>query len=300
MRKSKEERLIEHGDEVLKELYKVYLEGIGIDEYYKLLKEYKKLYRRYEKIIKLSDNMGSEVMGQNESLNDNLQYTIKTARNKLLENVKEHRKTKEAYTTYKERIVLYDEALKESYAQNAKLERRLNSYIKHFGEINHTFNLSLSSSSQSKLDLNQQEYKECDISKVVSLELAKNKENFVLAKVKLDNFSEMREVIESNSSINNFITGIHRYLRNIFNGTHDVIFHQDLETFYVIIKDRKKDSVDELLKGLNKKRKVFSFLITFTVGATTYKDSSDNVDIFIKRCNSAFDEAFEKNQIVFK
>lgn len=139
MRKSKEERLIEHGDEVLKELYKVYLEGIGIDEYYKLLKEYKKLYRRYEKIIKLSDNMGSEVMGQNESLNDNLQYTIKTARNKLLENVKEHRKTKEAYTTYKERIVLYDEALKESYAQNAKLERRLNSYIKHFGEINHTF-----------------------------------------------------------------------------------------------------------------------------------------------------------------
>lgn len=301
MRKSKEERIIEHGSEVLKELHKVYLEGIGIDEYYKLLKEYKKLYRRYEKTIKLSDNMGNEIMEQNDTLNDSLQYTIKTARNKLLENVSEHRKTKDAYTQYKEKIKQYDEALNESYAQNNKIQKKLNAYIKHFGEINHTFSEDLNTNpkkSEGKLHLNPTEYSNLTIKNIVSLELSKNKENFTIAKLELNDFENMRETIEDNSSVNNFITGTYRYLTNIF--LKDIIIHDEMQTFYIIFRDKDEKTIMDLLKKVNRKRKVFNFLITFSVGVTKFVNKKDTEDTFLRRCDRAFQESVETSEIVFR
>lgn len=302
-RKSKEERIIEDGEYILKELHKVYLEGIGIDEYYKLLKEYKKLYRRYEKTIKLSDNMGNEIMEQNDSLNDNLQYTIKTARSKLLENVAEHRKTKDAYTQYKNKIKMYEEALNESYAQNNKIQKKLNSYIKRFGEINHKFTEDLSSNVDNyndvNIDVNTGEYKNMNIKKVLSLELSKNKEKFVLSKIKLNNFSEMLEVIEHNSSIENFINGTFKYIKNCFQ-KDDIVFHDELETFYVITKDKEIDEIKVLMEKLNKKRKVFNFPIKFSIGMTKYIIDKDTEEIIIKRCENGLQESIMNDKIVVK
>lgn len=304
MRQPKEERIIEHGSEILKELHKVYLEGIGIDEYYKLLQEYKKLYRRYEKTIKLSDNMGNEIMEQNDSLNDNLQYTIKTARNKLLENVKEHRKTKDAYTQYKELIKKYEVALDESYKENAKLEKKLNTYIKHFGEINHKFSEDLSTnkdqvSSAGVIDINPAEYKNMDIKKVLSLELSKHKNNLILAKISLKDFGKMRDVIEQNSSINNFIKGTLKYLKNVFD-KDDIIFHDGLEVFYILILENDAKKAKTTLEKLNINRKIFNFTIKFAIGATKFVDGKDNKDTFLRRCESAFKESEENNKIVVK
>ena len=83
MRIRKEDRIIQNGSKISEELNRIYLEGICIDEYEKLLDEYKKLYKRYEKTIKVSDNIENSIIHENESLSDNLDYTIKIARNKL-------------------------------------------------------------------------------------------------------------------------------------------------------------------------------------------------------------------------
>lgn len=302
MRKAKEERIIEHGDEILKELQKVYLEGIGIDEYHKLLKEYKRLYRRYEKTIKLSDNMGNEIMEQNDNLNDHLKYTINTARSKLLENVAEHRKTKDAYSQHREKIKKYEEALNESYAHNDKVQRKLNSYIKHYGEINHKFSedtRTQDTKTTAAIDLNPSEFKNMDIKKVVSLELSKEKRSFIISKIKLKNFDKMIEVIEENSSIDNFIKGTYKYIKNCFH-KDDIVFHDELETFYVITKNQEISKIKMLMNKLNKKRKVFYFAINFSIGMTKYIDDKDTIDILLKRCDYASLESVKTDEIVVK
>lgn len=300
MRKSKEDRIIEHGDDILKELHKVYLEGIGIDEYYKLLKEYKKLNRRYEKTIKLSDNMGNGVMERNDSLNDSLQYTIKTARSKLLENVSEHRKTKESFGQFREKIKKYEEALNESYAQNSKLQNRLNSYIKQYGEVSHSFNEELKSTNPNgKADINPIEYKNMDIKRVISLELSKEQDRFILSKIKLNNFDEMLETIEENSSVPNFINGTYKYIKNCFN-KNGIVFHDKNEVFYIITTKQDLEVVKNLMAKLNVKRKVFNFTINFSIGMTMFIEGKDTEEILLRRCTNAFIESEKNDKIVLK
>lgn len=300
MRKSKEERIIEHGDETLKELHKVYDEGIGIDEYYKLLKEYKKLNRRYEKTIKLADNMGNGIMEQNDSLSDNLQYTIKTARSKLLENVSEHRKTKDSFLHFKEKIKKYQDALNESYAQNSRIQNKLNFYIKQYGEISHSFNEELkSNTSNSRIDINPSEYKNMDIKRVITLELAKNQDRFILSKIKLNKFDDMIETIEENSSTANFINGTYKYIKNIFN-KNAIVFHDKNEIFYIITIKQNLELVKGLMSKLNTNRKVFNFKISFSIGLTMYIEGKDTEEIFLRRCTNAFIESEKDNKIVVK
>ncbi len=104
MRIRKEDRIIQNGSKISEELNRIYLEGICIDEYEKLLDEYKRLYKRYEKTIKFSDNIENSIINKNESLSDNLDYTIKIARNKLFEKRSEHKKTKNVLSKEKEEI----------------------------------------------------------------------------------------------------------------------------------------------------------------------------------------------------
>lgn len=292
MRKPKEERVIEHGIYMLKELHRVYKEGIGIDEYHKLLKEYKRLYKRQEKMIKLSDTMGGDIMDKNDTLSDNLQYTIKTARTKLMDNVTEHRKTKETSSRFQTRSKDLEDALKESYAENAKLEKKLAYYIEHYGEIKHTFNEEVGTPTPKNVELqiNPPEYKGMSIKQVISLELAKEKDKFVLAKVSLNNFENMIETIEQSSSINNFILGTYKYLKNSF-AKEDIVFHDEMETFYIITKGKDIDAVKPLMTKMNKKRKVLNFDIVFTIGFTQFIQGKDTEEIFARRCENAFLQA---------
>lgn len=293
MRKSKEERIIEHGDYMLTELHRVYEEGIGIDEYYKLLKEYKKLHRRYEKMIKLSDNMGGGIMEKNDTLSDNLQYTIKTARTKLMDNVTEHRKTKETSSKFQNRTKELEDALKYSYEQNAKLEKQLKHYIKNFGLVQHNFNEDPSENEAIEISINPPSYKKMNIKQLISLELAKDKFDFVLVKIALNNFESMIATIEESSSINNFLLGTFKYLKNSLQ-KNDIIFHHHLEEFYVICREKKVQEVKSLMTKLNKKRKVLNFDIVFTIGITQFIIGKDTEEIFLRRCGHAFLEA-QKN-----
>ena len=57
-------------------------------------------------------------MNKNDSLSDNLDYTIKIARNKLFENISEHKKTKVALSSYKQEIDQYKNILDELIIEN--------------------------------------------------------------------------------------------------------------------------------------------------------------------------------------
>ncbi len=290
MRKSKEERVIEHGEYIIKELHRVYKEGIGIDEYYKLLKEYRRLYKRQEKMIKLSDNMGGEIMEKNDTLSDNLQYTIKTARTKLMDNVSEHRKTKETSSKFQLRSKDLETALKESYEENSKLEKKLRYYIENYGEVKHSFNEEVGSQPTAKIVINPAEYKNMTIKQVVSMELSKDKTSFGLAKISLNNFNAMIDTIEQSSSINNFLLGTYKYLKNSFQ-KEDIVFHDTLEAFYIITRNKDSNAVKLLMQKLNKKRKVLNFDIIFSIGMTHFIPGKDTEEIFLRRCENAFIEA---------
>ena len=80
------------------------------------------------------------------------------------------------------------------------------------------------------IEINPVEYKNMNIKNVLSLELAKDKSNLTLTKIKLKNFSEMQEAIEENSSITNFIKGIYKFIKNSFH-QDCIVFHDELETF---------------------------------------------------------------------
>lgn len=297
MRKTKEERIIEHGDYILKELHKVYEEGIGIDEYYKLLGEYKKLFRRYTKTIKLSDNMGNTIMGKNDTLSDNLEYTIHKARTKLMDNVKEHRKTKEASATYLSRIREYEDALKESYTKNKKLEKKISQYIKSYGEIQNIFESNTLNPKDSIKDINPKELNNMNINQLLSLELTKDNKEFILTKLALNNFDNMIETIEENSSLSNFLSGIYRYLSNSLK-KDDIIFHSKEEEFYIITRNKSTTIIRSLMQKINKKRKVLGFDIQFTIGITQYNKDLDTKELFLNRCEKTFEEAKTSNMLI--
>lgn len=299
MRQTKEEKIIEHGTSILEELHRIYKEGLGIDEYYKLLSEYKKLYRRFEKTIKLSDNMGNEIMGKNDLLKDNLQYTISKARAKLMDNVVEHRKTKEASSAYLLKLKEYENELRLSYRQNAKLEKQLALYMKSGGVINSAFN-GEEISIKEDFNLNPTEYKSINITQLLSIELTNENKNIILIKLALRNFKDMIETIESSSSVPKFISGIYKYLLNNLN-KDDIVFHDNNEIFYVLVKDKSLVTVKTLMEQLNKKRKILGFDITFSMGITAFIENKDTSETFLKRCDEAYNDAVNGfNSIVIK
>lgn len=120
MRQSKEERIIKHSETVLHKLEKVSDTGSITQEYRKLLNEFKKLNRRFDKTMKQGDKMGSSIMEKNESLNDNLHHTIKTAREKLMGNIVENRKIKESSNKNILKLKMLEKSYNDLYEQNTK------------------------------------------------------------------------------------------------------------------------------------------------------------------------------------
>lgn len=298
MRKSKEEKILEYSDKMMKELYQVYGEGISSNEYKKLLKEYNKLLNRYGKIIKFSDNIGNSIIQENDVLNNNINYAINKARDKLLENVTEHRKTKEAYNDYTIKIKQLTEALNETYTINSSIQKKLDNYIKRYGEINHSFNEELKTKDLFLFSetINPIEYRNLDIKKIISLELSKEK-NITLSKIKLINFQNKKEFIERNTSVHNFLKGTYKYIKNNLS-KDDIVYHYNQEVFYVILKNRDINEAKDLISQLNIKRKVFDFEIKFSMGMTKFKENIDTEEIFINRCEDAFNQSTTNSNII--
>ena len=135
MKTTRETKIITHGNHTLVELKAIHGEGIGYTEYKKLLKEYIKLSKRFSRVIKVSDSHGNGLMDKNDNLEGNLNYTIKKAREKLMENVTEHRKTKEFIEDYKVKYQNALEIINKYDIMKRDLEKLLDTYIEKYGKI---------------------------------------------------------------------------------------------------------------------------------------------------------------------
>eukprot|EP01029_Cantina_marsupialis_P006855 TRINITY_DN17574_c0_g2_i2.p1 TRINITY_DN17574_c0_g2~~TRINITY_DN17574_c0_g2_i2.p1 ORF type:complete len:303 (+),score=33.34 TRINITY_DN17574_c0_g2_i2:216-1124(+) len=300
MRNTKEKRIIEYSEEIAKELKKVYLEGIGIDEYQKLLNEYKKLFKRYEKTIKLSDNLGNSIMEQNDNLSDTLHYTISKARNKLQENVEEHKKTKLVSINYKEKIIEYQKALTETVNEKIRLQKKLNIYLKNFGEIKHQFDekiLEENDFKSLKEKVNPKNYSNLDIKKLLFIEVKKNNTPQTLVKLKLNRFEEIIDIVKQSSSLESFFKNIYKFIENNFNN-EIIVFYEEPVYFYLLLNNKTTNDISKQLVTLNNKRNIYNHEIYFTIAGTTFNKENDTIDTFLDRCDKAFEEAVKTNNIV--
>ena len=293
MRTRKEDRIIQNGSKISEELNRIYLEGICIDEYEKLLNEYKRLYKRYEKTIKVSDNIEHSIINKNESLSDNLDYTIKTARSKLFQNISEHKKTKNALSKYKEEIDQYKKVLNELIAEKAIIQKKLNGYVKHFGEIKHQFVQSVDD--EIKLDNGKNnELQNISLENVLSLAFIDSEKDFILIKLKLKNFERISEIIKLNASIKSFVEKTHIFIgHNI--SKDSIIYYEENGVFYIILINKKIEEAKALENKLNSKRDIYNFEISFNLAISKFEREKDSIARLINRCNMGLKEAIKKD-----
>ena len=293
MRTRKEDRIIQNGSKISEELNRIYLEGICIDEYEKLLNEYKRLYKRYEKTIKVSDNIEHSIINKNESLSDNLDYTIKTARSKLFQNISEHKKTKNALSKYKEEIDQYKKVLNELIAEKAIIQKKLNGYVKHFGEIKHQFVQSVDD--EIKLDNSKNnELQNISLENVLSLAFIDSEKDFILIKLKLKNFERISEIIKLNASIRSFVEKTHIFIgHNI--SKDSIIYYEGNGVFYIILINKKIEEAKALENKLNSKRDIYNFEISFNLAISKFEREKDSIARLINRCNMGLKEAIKKD-----
>ena len=293
MRTRKEDRIIQNGSKISEELNRIYLEGICIDEYEKLLNEYKRLYKRYEKTIKVSDNIEHSIINKNESLSDNLDYTIKTARSKLFQNISEHKKTKNALSKYKEEIDQYKKVLNELIAEKAIIQKKLNGYVKHFGEIKHQFVQSIDD--ENKLDNSKNnELQNISLEKVLSLAFTDSEKDFILIKLKLKNFERISEIIKLNASIRSFVEKTHIFIgHNI--SKDSIIYYEENGVFYIILINKKIEEAKALENKLNSKRDIYDFEINFNFAISEFKREKDSISRLINRCDMGLKEVIKKD-----
>ena len=294
MRARKEDRIIENSTEVIKELNRIYLEGICINEYKKLLTEYKNLYKRYEKTIKVSDNIENSIMNKNDSLSDNLDYTIKIARNKLFENISEHKKTKVALSSYKQEIDQYKNILDELIIEKTNIQKKLNGYVKHFGEIKHEFAQSIDENKELNNNKINKKLQNISLEKVLSLLFIDEEKDFILIKLELKNFEKITEIIKLNTSIKNFIEKIHMFIE--YNLSKDsIIYYDENAVFYVVLANKNIEEAKVLESKLNSKRDIYNFQISFNFAISKFEKEKDSIPKIIDRCNMGLRESIKKN-----
>lgn len=296
MRKTKEEKVIAKSYKVLQELVHIYKDGLGVKDFQYLLEEYKKLNRRYIKTIKLSDKMGHGIIKENSKLSDNLEYTVKTARSKILENITQHRKTKEKSSFFEAQLKRNDLQINILKEKNANLEKKLKLYERKFGSLNKAPEVIQVKEEEKKFE---PLIEEDQLRVSISNELEKD-DSFYLCKISLKNLAQMTKNIEKITSMIEFSETMGKFLRNNLM-KDDIVINYSVETFYLIIKREDEDKVVSIITNLNKKRIVLDLPIEFIIGFTKCNDNrKENYDTVIKRCNAAYTSAKEKDKIVLK
>ena len=283
MRTRKEDQIILKGEQMLIELNNIYFEGIAINSYKKLLIEYKKLYKRYEKTIKVSDNIENSIMQKNDSLNNNLEYTIKIARNKLLQNIKEHRKTKEVLFNYKQEIDQHKDVLSEILTQKINIQNKLRNYEQNFGEINHEF-----------LAINKEEIQNISLEEVLSLAFIAKDKQYTLIKLKLKEFQRIQKLININSSIKSFIQKVQKFIKNNL-PKDSIIYYQKEGIFYLGLINTKDEDIQELINRLNDKRDLYNIEISFNSYISKLEKTHDCIPELINRCDLGLNKMINEN-----
>ncbi len=288
MRASKEEKVVHHSENILKKLENISSDGVVTSEYRKLLSEYKRLQKRFEKTIKQSDMMGHGIMNKNDSLNDNLQYTLKTARTKLMDTIVEQRKIKEISNKTLVKLKMLEKSYDELYEQNSINEKKLKHYIAQYGNIKESVYVQDSTKSNTKIEVNPPFYRNKTIHQAILLESPSDKSQFVISKIGIKDVESVLQAAEQLTSLNTFLVAIYKYIKSYLNDKEDFLFHHKKDEFYVLSNKKEIEDIEYLMDKLNTKREIMDIKIEFIATITKFVEEEDTEEVVLQRCDYAF------------
>lgn len=298
-RKSREEKFLDSTEEVIKDLENLYDEnGRAVIEYKKVLSEYKKLLKRFNKTITMNDAIGKSVIVNNESLKGKLTYTIDTAREKLLYNVAEHRKTKEKLSEHLELEKKSSKGLNSNldlaYKRISELEKEIEQLKIGKSDLSHEFGKS--DIKTSKLSINLEEYKKFSYNDLLSREIKKvheNKTTLYLIKLTIDNFERIVDDIEEKGTMTNFLKGNVKFISTTL-GNQAIVYYSHHNVFYIIYPKIQIDLLKQKLSKLQVKRRLGDNNITFSMGVVCFIEK-DNFDTLNEKADKANAKAALEN-----
>jgi len=230
MKQTKEEKVTKHSDAILETLCKNQEDQLS-SEYKQLANEYKKLFKRYTRHSKISDLMDKTVISEKNSLEDDKKNIIKISKTKIMDSISNQRKLK-------------DQHLQES-SNNKQLIYKLQKELDQYKNISTDTNKKLTKTTdilqKTKTKVQKLEEENSSLSMEVNalkelalpfeellekelLNVQKNQDNFVLCMIGIDNFNSLKNKLFEFTTIENFILGILKYLKNSLKKTDRVIY----------------------------------------------------------------------------
>ncbi len=315
MRKTTEEKTLDHAESVLNEIKELYSnDSISFVEYATLAKYYKKLYTKLNSIIRINDCFEKDTtnrnellekslestINRNELLEKSLEYTIETARRNLRYNVIEHKKTKQTLAasdvTTRKNVVILENKLKNSYAQIDQLKVDL----EYSQKTNTTDNPALKSTPT--LEINLTKFKNYSYKILLDVELKKaqrNNSKLVIAKLTVDNLNELKESLANSAQIGIFLRAFTRYLDDSFKKEY-IIYYLKENIYYLILQNLTLAQAEAKIYAANIKMTIKKINMKISIGATITSLKDDSFLKINERCDLANNRATLSNNSNFR
>jgi len=297
-RKTREEKTLEHGSLVIEDLKKLYnTDGVAYVEYKHLFDEYKKISKRFGKTVQMNDSVGKSVIVDNEQLKDNVEYTVKLAKKKILHNIEEHKKTKEVLARHSETDREIINGLKRELRDLRQYSQKLEQDLNKSDEVTHQFVEAFDPVVKPKdinsSSLNNQSYQSI-LSKKIDLSV-QTSTSLTVAKLIIDDFKQKREQLDANNIDKlSLIRSFYKFFSISLGAKHTVYYFSD-NIFYLVFMETTIEESKKLISKINVPRKLSQITFTFSVGVTQFQDKTDNFASLNQRCNEANKQASKEN-----
>ena len=305
-RKTREDKVIEHAEVIIDDLEKLYNhDGRAVVEYTSLVKEYKKLVKRSNKIMNMNDNSGKDLLQNTEKLKDNVEYTIKLAKKKILYNIEEHRKTKDILAHHAESDQNTIRRLKKDLKDIREYAHQLECKLNQNNDVVHKFEEASEVIVLSK-DVNTDNIKRFSYESILAkkIESAKStNSNLTVAKLTIDNWTETVTNLNSINSDKEKVLKMFYKFFTISLGSNNIIYYYKDNTYYIILPNCDIEESKSLLSKIKVTKKLSTIHFTFSIGATQLDLKNDDIQLLNERCNAAnikaSDENSDKSNIVY-
>jgi len=303
MRKTTEEKILDKAQSVVEDIQELYnRDARVVVEYIKLMNHYKKLNNRFYKVIRINDYFSKDTLKNNEKLEELIKYTVKTARENLNDNVKEHKKTKQSLASHilliNNREIELENKLKKSNAQIVKLEREL----ANNNNTNQNLFAKAEVTSTPSLEINLSKFKNFSYQTLLSQELKiaqRNKSKLVIAKLTIDNLSELQKSLDNKAKFNVFLRAFTRYLNISFKKKYFVYYLKD-NIYYLILQNLSLEQAEAKIYAAKLKMKIKEINIKISIGATSCFLCNDSFTSINERCDIANYRASISNEAYFR
>ena len=292
-RQTREEKTIEHGELIVEDLKRLYTtDSEAYKEYKKLFEEYKKISKRFSKTLTMNDAVGKNVIIDNEQLKENVTYTVKKARDKILYNIEEHRKTKEVLAKHSQTDKEVINTLRVEILDLKKNISNLESQLNRNDEVHHQFEETSIPKVKSK-DINHVDIKNLSYQSILTKQIASSQHNhthLTVAKLTIDDFKTKIKLLNSDSSDSNTIIKVLHKFFTIGLSSKNIVYYYADNIFYLIFPNHNCQETKEFIEKINVPRRLSNITFTFSIGITQCKED-DTFDSLEERLNKAHIEA---------